>query len=120
MEQEERRVLKKSLPPLGSTRGLRYDEMCVHCRCSVEIKDNGGAPLTWSWYVLEGEAQPDGDWLLWGFVSAKEKNFEEFTLSHVEAVAESWESKMKFDSDVQPKILSQVMGKLGVRWYDSS
>jgi hypothetical protein len=113
-------VLEKSLPPLYSTRGLRYDEICVHLKCSVEIENNSSAPRTWSWYVLEGQTQPDGNWLLWGFVSAKEKDFREFTLRHVEAVAESWRSKIKFDSDVQPKILSRIMENLGIRWHDSS
>jgi hypothetical protein len=118
--QEERRVLKESLPPLHSTRGLRYDEMCVHLKCSIEIKGDGNAPFTWNWYVLEGQEQPDGDWLLWGFVSAREKNFEEFTLSQLEGIAKSWRSKITFDNDVRPQFLSQVMEELGVRWHDSS
>jgi hypothetical protein len=89
-------------------------------KCSLEIKDGSDAPSAWNWYVLEGQAQPDGDWLLWGFVSTEEKNFEEFTLSKLEGIAKSWRSKIKFDSDVRPKILSRVMENLGVRWYDSS
>ena len=107
-----------SLPPLHSTRGLRYDEARVHLKCSIEIKEDGSAPLTWNWYVLEGQPQPDGDWLLWCFASAKEKNFGEFTLTQLEAIAESWRSRI--ECDVQPKILSQVMENLGVRWHDSS
>jgi hypothetical protein len=118
IRREGPRVLKEPLPPLHSTRGLRYDEMCVHLKCSIDVE--GSAPFTWNWYVLEGQAQPDGDWLLWGFVSAEGKSFAEFTLSQLEAVAKSWGSKITFDSDVRPKILSQLMENLGVRWHNGS
>jgi hypothetical protein len=106
-----------SLPPLNTVRHLRFDEICVQGRYSIEIKDSG-IPIVWSWYLLEGEREEE-DWEFWGLVSKKEKEFEQFTLSELEGIAKSWKSKLQWDGNMKSKLLSQVMEKLGLRWYNS-
>lgn len=40
----------------------------------------------WTWYVVEGEQQNDGDWLFFGRVDGFESEFGYFTLSQLESV----------------------------------
>jgi hypothetical protein len=35
----------------------------------------------WTWFIVEGELQKDGDWLFWGLVHGQEKEWGYFTLS---------------------------------------
>lgn len=40
----------------------------------------------WSWYVAEGEALPDGDYLFYGYVIGVEPEWGNFTLSELQSV----------------------------------
>ena len=42
---------------------------------------------SWTWYVLEGEKQEDGDWLFYGLVDGMEKEWGYFRLSELESIA---------------------------------
>ena len=42
---------------------------------------------SWTWYVLEGEKQKDGDWLFYGLVDGIEKEWGYFRLSELEGIA---------------------------------
>ncbi len=39
---------------------------------------------SWTWYVAEGQKEPDGDWLFWGAVDGFEFEHGYFTLSELE------------------------------------
>jgi Protein of unknown function (DUF2958) len=38
----------------------------------------------WTWYVLEGEKQEDGDWLFFGYVQGFENEYGNFLLSELQ------------------------------------
>lgn len=40
----------------------------------------------WTWYVLEGQKQEDGDWLFFGFVVGHEKELGYFSLNELKSV----------------------------------
>ena len=40
----------------------------------------------WTWWVIEGEKQEDGDWLFFGLVEGFEKEYGYFMLSELESV----------------------------------
>ena len=42
---------------------------------------------SWTWYVLEGEKQEDGDWLFYGLVDGLETEWGYFRLSELESIA---------------------------------
>jgi len=67
--------IKKTLPKLGQT-SKQADPAAV-----VKFFDPTGS---WSWFVLEGEKQEDGDWLFYGLVDGFEKEFGYFSLSELE------------------------------------
>ena len=109
----------KSLPPLSGVRGLKYDEVCVRFSFSVKIKQKCHPSVMWSWYVLAGDKEPDGDWKFWGLANKYHPDFEEFRLGELQGIAESWNSELQLDTDLEFTPLSQVMEKLGLKWYDN-
>ena len=109
-------TIQQCLPSLSSTRHLRYDEICVHAKYFMKIKENN-THSTWAWYLLEGEEQADGNWLFWGFADKREKNFEEFSLFELKGIAESWNTSLIVDSNFNKNSLSMVFEKIGVKWY---
>jgi len=111
--------ITKSLPPLSVVRGLMYDEICVHLCFSIIINQESYPSVVWSWYVLAGDKEPDGDWKFWGLVSKNQSDFEEFRLGKLRGIAESWNSKLLLEDDLEFTPLSKVMEKLGLRWYNN-
>jgi hypothetical protein len=113
----------KNLPPLAGVRRLKYDEICVHFSFNIEM--NRGMnhkrrlPVVWSWYVLAGNKEPNGDWKFWGLADKECPDFEEFTLGELRGIAKSWNAELTLDAEIQFTLLSRVMEKLGLRWYDS-
>ena len=110
----------KSLPPITGARGLKYDEICVRFSFSVKIKQKRYPSVVWSWYVLAGNKEPDGDWKFWGLVKKNQADFEEFRLAELQGIAESWNSELQLNTDLEFTPLSQIMEKLGLKWrnYD--
>ena len=72
-------VIKKKLPKLYSTESIPLrDKVCI-CKFFT--------PWTyWTWYVVEGAQQEDGDWLLWGLVEGNENEWGYFSLNEIEAI----------------------------------
>jgi len=67
--------IKKALPALDTVRvNPGVDFIC-------KFFDPCGS---WTWYVLEGEEQEDGDWLFYGLVDGFEKEWGYFRLSELE------------------------------------
>jgi len=67
--------IKKTLPAIGSMSEVRDPKVVV------KFFDPSGS---WSWFVIEGEQQEDGDWLFYGLVHGFEKEFGYFSLSELE------------------------------------
>ena len=67
--------IKKKLPKLGET-SEQADSVAL-----VKFFDPTGS---WTWFVVEGEEQEDGDWLFYGLVHGFEKEFGYFRLSELE------------------------------------
>ena len=109
----------KSLPPLADVRGLKYSEICVRFSLSIKIKQKRYPSVVWSWYVLAGDKEPDGDWKFWGLVNKNQIDFEEFRLRELHGIAESWNSMLLLDTDLEFTPLSCVMEKLGLKWYNN-
>ena len=40
----------------------------------------------WTWYVVEGEEQDNGDWLFWGYVEGIESEWGYFSLKELEDI----------------------------------
>lgn len=70
--------LKKKLPPLYGQEHKGKDAI-VHAKFFTPDS-------SWTWYVLEGEEQEDGDWIFFGMVDGFEREFGYFTLSELEGV----------------------------------
>lgn len=68
--------IERTLPPLRSQDGKRPEEVKI----MVKFFDPTGR---WTWYVVEGEKQADGDWLFYGVVDGFEKEFGYFYLSEI-------------------------------------
>jgi hypothetical protein len=109
----------ESLPPMAGVRRLRYDETCVRFSFSIKIKQKRYPSVVWSWYVLAGDKEPDGDWKFWGLVNKNQPDFEEFRLGELQWIAESWNSELMLDTGLEFTPLSLVMEKLGLKWYNN-
>lgn len=71
--------IKKTLPKLGETDGLP-DSMKI-------VRAKFFTPWTsWTWYVVEGEEQPDGNWLFFGLVEGLDTEWGYFGLWELEAL----------------------------------
>ncbi len=71
--------IKKSLPKLGETDELPDSKKVVQAKFFT--------PWTnWTWYVVEGEEQPDGNWLFFGLVEGLAIEWGCFDLWELEAL----------------------------------
>ena len=68
--------IKAALPMLGMTEGTPVDQKEIICKFFNPM----GAG---TWYVVEGEQEPDGEWLFFGLVDLLEKEWGYFTLSQL-------------------------------------
>ena len=62
----------------------------------------------WTWFVIEGEKQPDGDWLFFGMVHGFEKELGYFMLSELEAVKGPVGLKIERDMHFDNKYLKDL------------
>jgi hypothetical protein len=51
----------------------------------------------WTWFVIEGEKEADGDWLFYGLVDGQEEELGSFRLSDLEGVRGPWGLKIERD-----------------------
>tara|TARA_R110000803_G_scaffold163908_1_gene227602 strand:- start:382 stop:735 length:354 start_codon:yes stop_codon:yes gene_type:complete len=68
--------IKKALPKLYSTEEIPVDNKEIICKFFNPM----GAG---TWYVVEGEQEPDGEWLFFGLVDLLEREWGYFTLSQL-------------------------------------
>ena len=71
------KALEARLPKLGATEDVPLREKRIVCKFFA-------LGTAWSWYVLEGERQPDGDVLFFGFVKGLEAELGYFSLRELE------------------------------------
>ena len=69
--------LKKDLPPLYSTKDQK-EPMAVIKYFTPDAN--------WTWYIIEGEEQENGDWLFFAYVIGLEKEYGYVLLSELESV----------------------------------
>jgi hypothetical protein len=62
----------------------------------------------WTWYVLEGEKQEDGDWLFFGYVVGQEKELGYFTLNELASVRGRFNLKIERDMYFNPTPLADI------------
>ncbi len=68
--------IEKNVPPL-----YHHEKTGDAPKAIVKYFDPTGS---WTWYVAEGQKQPDGDWLFWGAVNGFEFEYGYFTLRELQ------------------------------------
>ena len=67
---------------------------------------------SWTWYVAEGQKQPDGDWLFWGAVDGFEFEYGYFTLSELKSAKQGLTGlkalPVERDLWFKPIVISQI------------
>lgn len=72
--------ITRKLLPLGATDGIPVHEKKIAAMFFT--------PWTyWTWYVVEGECQVDGDYLLHGYITGDCKEWGDFFLSDLMSIA---------------------------------
>jgi len=71
--------LQSKIPALYSTEETPTEEKIIICKF-FSLKGS------WTWYVVEGERQEDGDFLFFGLVDGLEREWGYFTLRELESV----------------------------------
>lgn len=62
----------------------------------------------WTWFVIEGEKRPDGDWLFFGYVVGLESELGYFTLSQLQEVRGPYGYPIERDMYFDGKHLNDV------------
>lgn len=71
--------IEKKLPPLYSGEGTPLEEREPVVKYFTPWSN-------WTWYVLEGQKQEDGDWLFFGLVEGLETELGYFRLSDLQSI----------------------------------
>ena len=97
-------TLEEVLPALYATENIPTEEKIVYAKFF--------APNTcWTWFVLEGSRQEDGDYIFFGLVHGFEKEYGYFALSELESVGVSNPlCRVERDLYFVPTILSNITG----------
>lgn len=66
-----------------------------------------------TWYVLEAEKQPNGDYLFFGYVKGLEDEYGYFTLSDLKSIRGPWGLSIERDMyiDVAKQTLAEMLGE---------
>ena len=94
--------IRKRLPKLYETESVPLEEKVVHAKLFTPDS-------SWTWYVLEGQEQEDGDFLLFGWVVGLEKELGYFTLRELESVRGPLGLPVERDLHFKPRPLKEVM-----------
>ena len=62
------KALAKKIPKLYSTEKIPVEDKIAVAKYFLPMS-------RWTWYVVEGEEAPDGDWLFFGYVEGLEKEW---------------------------------------------
>lgn len=93
--------IEKKLPKLYATKDIPAEE-------KVAVAKFFTPWAGWTWYVVEGEKQPDGDWLFFGLVEGIEDEWGYFTLRELEEVVGIGGLRIERDIFFGPKKMKEV------------
>ena len=93
--------IEQKIPALRTTENMEPSEIDVVVKFFTPWSN-------WTWYATEGEKQPDGDWMFYGFVDGIEPEIGLWTLSELTEVVGPMGLKIERDRGFQAK-LSEVM-----------
>lgn len=71
--------LERKIPALYSTEEIEEQDKQIICKFFA-------LGSSWTWYVVEGERQEDGDYLFYGLVNGFDKEWGYFSLRELESV----------------------------------
>jgi hypothetical protein len=98
--------IKKSLPKLYGTENVPLEEKTVYVKFFTPDS-------SWTWYVLEGQEQADGDFLLFAWVLGLEREFGYVSLRELESVRGPLGLPVERDLHFKPRPLKEVMAYHG-------
>jgi len=93
--------IEQKIPALRTTENMEPSEIDVVVKFFTPWSN-------WTWYATEGEKQPDGDWMFYGFVDGIEPEHGSWMLSELTEVVGPMGLKIERDGGFQAK-LSEVM-----------
>ena len=94
--------IRERLPKLYSTEETPLEEKTVVCKFFTPDSN-------WTWYVLEGMEQQDGNVVFFGWVVGLEKEYGYFTLRELEEVRGAFGLPVERDLHFRPRPLKEVM-----------
>lgn len=63
---------------------------------------------SWTWYVIEGEEQEDGDWIFFGLVDGLESELGYFSLNELQSIEMFGAQRIERDLYFEPCKLSDI------------
>ena len=94
--------IKKRLPKLYETENVPLEEKLVHAKLFTPDSN-------WTWFIIEGEEQEDGDFLLFAWVCGLEREFGYVSLRELESVRGPLGLPVERDIFFKPRLLREVM-----------
>ena len=94
--------IKKRLPKLYETENVPLEEKLVHAKLFTPDSN-------WTWFIIEGEEQEDGDFLLFAWVCGLEREFGYVSLRELESVRGPLGLPIERDLHFKPRPLREVM-----------
>jgi Protein of unknown function (DUF2958). len=96
------RKIRKRLPKLYGTENVHLEEKIVHSKLFTPDS-------SWSWFILEGQEQEDGDVLMFAWVIGLEREFGYVSLRELESVRGPLGLPIERDLHFKPRPLKEVM-----------
>jgi len=96
--------IKKRLPALYSTQDI--EDPIVQVKYFTPDS-------SWTWYILEGSEQDNGDWLFFAYVIGLESEYGYVLLSELESAKGPLGLSIERDLHFYPKPLSHILKKKG-------
>lgn len=100
------RKIRKRLPKLYGTENVPLGEKFVHAKLFTPDS-------SWSWFILEGQEQEDGDFLMFAWVIGLERELGYVSLRELENVRGPLGLPVERDLFFKPRLLREVMAAHG-------
>jgi hypothetical protein len=101
---ELQRLLEKH--PLYSAEHVRQEETKILVKYFTPDAE-------WTWYVVEGQKEEDGDWLLFGYVIGFEREWGYFRLSELKEAKGPLGLPIERDLHFEGKTIGDILGVTG-------
>lgn len=96
------KAIEKKMPPIRSTEGTSIQNKEIICKFFTPWSN-------WTWLVLEGDKEENGDWLFFGVVFGFEIEFGYFRLSELESIRGPAGLKIERDRHLSDRHLINYM-----------